>query len=161
MGSARTYFIVKPKLRGYALIIAVMVFVSFLLTVYMYFEGIPLYWVVDALVFLGVVYVSMRMIALSFYTYKITDTSVEKSKNFITDNVHKMPIRRIQSYEIHAGLLDKLAGTATMVLKHAARDKPTMSLHCVGVEYIESIENAIELIIRKDIRGPDNFDLNK
>ncbi len=157
MSSARTYFIVKPKLRGYALIIAALIAVAIIISAYLYLEGVHYFWVVDSLIFLGVVYVFMRMMALSFYTYKITDTSVEKSKRFVTDSVHKMPIRRIQSYEIHAGLLDKLAGTATMVLKHAARDKPTMSLHCIGVEYIESIENAIELIIRKDIRGPDDF----
>ena len=153
----KTYFVVKPKLRGYALIIGIIMFLAAIQTIYFLNGDLPLYLILDVIAVVLSLFIGFRMLSLSFYTYKITDTYVEKSRRFITDSVHKMPLRRIQSYEINSSLLDKLAGTTTVILKHGARDKPTLSLHCVGNEYIDGIENTIELIIKKDIKGPKDF----
>ncbi|MGB9635105.1 MAG: PH domain-containing protein [Candidatus Micrarchaeia archaeon] len=154
----RTYLVVKPKLRGYALIAVVLFIIGVLSTIYLYLNNLDVYIVLDAIILLGIAIVSFRVLALSLYTYKITDAYVEKSRRFITDDVHKMPIRRIQSYEIKANVLDKLAGTSTIILKHGAYERPTMSLYCVGNEYIDSIENVIELIIRRDVKGPYDYE---
>ena len=93
---------------------------------------------------------TFKTIDLSFNTYKITGSYVEKSRHFFIDKSHKVPIDKIQSYEVNSGLLDKLAGTATVVLKTGS-DAPTMVMHGVGKEYVDGIENTIELIIKKDI----------
>jgi len=153
----RTYYVVRPKLRGYAIILGVLILVLIVSGFYFTESGSLMYIIAAAFAFAGICFIFLRMLSLSFYTYKITDAYVEKSRRFIVDNVHKMPIRRVQSYEIHAGLLDKLAGTATVVLKHGGLDRPTLSLNSVGTEYIEGIENTIELIIRRDIKGPRDF----
>jgi uncharacterized membrane protein YdbT with pleckstrin-like domain len=94
---------------------------------------------------------------LSLNTYKITGSYVEKSRHFFTDTQNKVPIDKIQSYEVKSDLLDKLAGTATVVLKTGS-DSPTLIMNGVGREYVDSIENTIELIIKKDI---ERVDVNK
>jgi len=150
MPTTPTYFVVKPKLRGLMWLKLAILLLFPVIMYYLYLEESFFYLFVGLLGVFLLGLLSMKTFDLSFNTYKITGSYVEKSRHFFVDNTHKVPIDKIQSYEVNSGLLDKLAGTATVVLKTGS-DSPTLVMHGVGKEYIDSIENTIELIIKKDI----------
>lgn len=154
MTSSKTYFIIRPKLRRFVAVILLLALIAIVFTALLYPEN-PLYLIIDALVGLLMLYVALQVVALSLYTYRITETYIEKSRSLLVWNdVHRVPISKIQSYEVHSGLMNVLTGTTTIVFKHAAQDRPTITLESVGTEYVESVENAIELILNRDIKGP-------
>ena len=148
--SNTTYFVVKPKLRGLMWLKIAILLLFPVIMYFLYVEGSFLYLFVGLLGTFLLMILTFKTIDLSFNTYKITGSYVEKSRHFFIDKSHKVPIDKIQSYEVNSGLLDKFAGTATVVLKTGS-DAPTMIMHGVGREYVDGIENTIELIIKKDI----------
>ena len=157
MPTTPTYFVVKPKLRG-LMWLKLIVLLTFPVLMYLlYIEGSFLYLFLGVLGVFILIGLSFKTMNLSLNTYKMTGSYVEKSRHFFTDTQNKVPIDKIQSYEVKSDLLDKLAGTATVVLKTGS-DSPTLIMNGVGREYVDSIENTIELIIKKDI---ERVDVNK
>jgi uncharacterized membrane protein YdbT with pleckstrin-like domain len=150
MPTTPTYFVVKPKLRG-LMWLKLLILICFpILMYFLYVEGSFLYLFAGLLGVVLLIVLTFKTMNLSLNTYKITGSYVEKSRHFFTDTQNKVPIDKIQSYEVRSDLLDKLAGTATVVLKTGS-DSPTLIMNGVGKEYVDGIENTIELIIKKDI----------
>lgn len=154
MPTTPTYFVVKPKLRGLMWLKLAILLLFPVIMYYLYVEGSFLYLFVGLLGLFMLSSLLLKSADLSLNTYKITGSYVEKSRHFFTDTHNKVPIDKIQSYEVRSDLLDKLAGTATVVLKTGS-DSPTLIMNGVGREYIDGIENTIELIIKKDIERVD------
>ncbi len=154
MPTTPTYFVVKPKLRGLMWLKLAILLLFPVVMYYLYVEGSFLYLFVGLLGLFLLSSLLLKSMDLSMNTYKITGSYVEKSRHFFTDTQNKVPIDKIQSYEVRSDLLDKLAGTATVVLKTGS-DSPTLIMNGVGREYIDGIENTIELIIKKDIERVD------
>jgi uncharacterized membrane protein YdbT with pleckstrin-like domain len=158
-----TYFVVKPKLRGLMWLKLVILLCFPVLMYFLYIEGSFLYLFAGLLGLFLLFVLTFKTMDLSLNTYKITGSYVEKSRHFFTDTQNKVPIDKIQSYEVRSDLLDKLAGTATVVLKTGS-DSPTLIMSGVGKEYVDGIENTIELIIKKDIERIDRdttFSVNR
>lgn len=154
MTSSKTYFLIKPKLRRFVAVMLLLALIAIISTAMLYPEN-PIYLIIDAMLGVCTIYIAIQIAILSLYNYRITETYIEKSRNLLVWNdVHRVPISKIQSYEVHSGLINVLTGTTTIVFKHAAQDRPTITLEGVGTEYVESIENAIELILNRDIKGP-------
>lgn len=150
MPTTPTYFVVKPKLRGLMWLKLIILLIFPILMYFLYVEGSFLYLFAGLLGIILLIVLTFKTMNLSLNTYKITGSYVEKSRHFFTDTQNKVPIDKIQSYEVRSDLLDKLAGTATVVLKTGS-DSPTLIMNGVGKEYVDSIENTIELIVKKDI----------
>lgn len=129
--------------------VAILLFFPILMY-FLYIEGSFLYLFVGLMGIFFLLTLIYKVIDLSFNTYKITGSYVEKTRHFFTDTQNKVPIGKIQSYEVRSDLLDKLAGTSTVILKTGS-ESPTLIMNGVGKEYIDGIENTIELIIKKDI----------
>lgn len=163
MPTTPTYFVVKPKLRGLMWLKLIILLIFPILMYFLYIEGSVLYLFAGLLGLFILFVLTFKTMDLSLNTYKITGSYVEKSRHFFTDSHNKVPIGKIQSYEVRSDLLDKLAGTATVVLKTGS-DSPTLIMGGVGKEYVDGIENTIELIIKKDIERVDRdttFSVNR
>jgi uncharacterized membrane protein YdbT with pleckstrin-like domain len=154
MPTTPTYFVVKPKLRGLMWLKLVILLFFPVIMYFLYLEGSFLYLFAGLLGLFLLFVLTFKTMDLSLNTYKITGAYVEKSRHFFTDTQNKVPIDKIQSYEVRSDLLDKLAGTATVVLKTGS-ESPTLIMNGVGREYVDGIENTIELIIKKDIERVD------